>query len=101
MDRSLVSNLGLKNENLKDIMYRQLSDYRQISSALSMYDDKDVYEFEIAGHRAAIDKDRTLYGMGSYSSSWNPNTEIWELKVGNETLKLDMNTIDFTKRKNY
>ncbi len=99
MDRSLVSNLGLKNENLKDIMYRQLSDYRQISSALSMYDDKDVYEFEIAGHRAAIDKDRTLYGMGSYSSSWNPNTEIWELKVGNETLKLDMNTIDFTKRK--
>ena len=37
--------------------------------------------------------------MGSYSSSWNPNTEIWELKVGNETLKLDMNTIDFTKRK--
>lgn len=99
MDRSLVSNLGLRNENLKDIMYRQLSDYRQISSALSMYDDKDVYEFEIAGHKAAIDKDRTLYGMGSYSSSWNPNTGIWELNVGNETLKLDMNTIDFTKRK--
>ena len=99
MDRSLVSNLGLKNENLKDIMYRQLSDYRQISSALSMYDDKDVYEFEIAGHRAAIDKDRTLYGMGSYSSSWNPNTGIWKLKVGDENLELDINTIDFTKRK--
>lgn len=99
MDRSLVSNLGLKNENLKDIMYRQLSEYRQISSALSMYDGKDVYEFEIAGHKAAIDKDRNLYGMGIYSSSWNPSTGIWKLKVGDENLELDINTIDFTKRK--
>ena len=99
MDRSLVSNLGLKNENLKDIMYRQLSDYRQISSALSMYDGKDVYEFEIAGHKAAIDKDRNLYGMGIYSSSWNPSTGIFKLKVGDENLELDINTIDFTKRK--
>lgn len=99
MDRSLVSNLGLKNENLKDIMYRQLSDYRQISSALSMYDGKDVYEFEIAGHKAAIDKDRNLYSMGSYSSSWDPSTGILKLKVGDENLELDINTIDFTKRK--
>lgn len=99
MDRSLVSNLGLKNENLKDIMYRQLSDYRQISSALSMYDGKDVYEFEIAGHKVAIDKDRNLYGMGIYSSSWDPSTGIFKLKVGDENLELDINTIDFTKRK--
>ncbi len=102
MDRSLVSNLGLKNENLKDIAYRQLLEYRQISAALSMYDGKDVYEFEIAGQKGAIDKDRNLYGkvaLSSYSSSWNPNTGIWELKVGNENLKLDINTIDFTKRK--
>lgn len=99
MDRSLVSNLGLKNENLKDIMYRQLSDYRQISSALSMYDGKDVYEFEIAGHKVAIDKDRNLYGMGIYSSSWDPSTGIFKLTVGDENLELDINTIDFTKRK--
>lgn len=102
MDISLLNNLGLRNENLKEMMYQKLLEYRQIPSALSMYDGKDVYEFEIAGHKVAIDKDRNLYGrvaLGGYSSSWNPNTGIWELKVGNESLKLDINTVDFGKRK--
>lgn len=102
MDRNLISNLGLNNEKLKDMMYQQLLEYRQISSAIEMYDGKDVYEFEIAGHKVAIDKDRNLYGrtaLGGYSSSWNPNTGIWELKVGSENVKLDINTIDFGKRK--
>lgn len=102
MGISLLNNLGLRNENLKEMMYQKLLEYRQIPSALSMYDGKDVYEFEIAGHKVAIDKDRNLYGrvaLGGYSSSWNPNTGIWELKVGNESLKLDINTVDFGKRK--
>ena len=102
MDRGLIDKLGLKNDKLKDIMYRQLSEYRQLSSSFEMYEGKDVYEFEIAGKKVAIDKDRNLYGrtaLGGYSSSWNPNTGIWELKVGNESIKLDVNTIDFGKRK--
>ena len=102
MDRSLISNLGLNNENLRNMMYQQLLEFRQIPSLKEMYDKKDVYEFEIAGHKVAIDKDRNLYGreaLGGYSSSWNPNTGIWELKVGSESVKLDINTIDFGKRK--
>lgn len=102
MDRGLIDKLGLKNDKLKDIMYRQLSEYRQLPSLFEMYEGKDVYEFEIAGKKVAIDKDRNLYGrtaLGGYSSSWNPNTGIWELKVGNESIKLDINTIDFGKRK--
>lgn len=103
MDNALIGKLGLKNDKLQQMMLHQLLEYRQIPSELAKYDGKDVYEFEIAGHKVAIDKDRNLYGraaLGGHQTTWNPNTGIWELKVGNEIIKLDINTIDFAKRRN-
>lgn len=102
MDQCLINNLGLKNKELQELMLQQLLEYRQTSSKLIKQGDKDIYEFEIAGHKIGINKDRKLFGervLGGYSTSWNPNTGIYVLKKGDESITLDMNAIDFKKGK--
>lgn len=101
MDRYLIVNLGLKTPELSSILMKKLQDYRDLSASYAKYNNKDIYEFEIAGRKIGIDKDRNLYGaLGlTYQSSWNPNTGMYEFKVGNEVVKLDINKIDFEKWK--
>lgn len=101
MDINLIRNLGLKNRELVDILMKKLREYRELSTSYAKYNNKDIYEFEIAGHKIGIDKDRNLYGaLGlSYQASWSPNTRMYEFKVGDEVVKLDINKIDFEKWK--
>lgn len=97
MDNFLISNLGIKNQQLSNIFLKKLEDYRSLSSEIK----KDLYQFEIAGHKVGIDKDHNLYGTEDFrrtSTSWNPRTGVFELTVGNETITLNMNDIDFQKR---
>lgn len=97
MDINFLNNLGLINPELLSIFKQKLQEYREISSSYAKYGNKDIYEFEILGHKIGIDKDRNLYGTNvlSYQATWNPNTGIYEFKTGNESVKLDISQIDF------
>ena len=97
MDESLINNLGLKNKNMQELNKSLLKEYREILTRRLKYGEKDIYYFEIAGHTLGIDKDLKLYGADGfvYSSSWNPATKMFVLNMENETVKLDLNAIDF------
>ena len=97
MDESLINNLGLKNKNMQELNKSLLKEYREILTRRLKYGEKDIYYFEIAGHTLGIDKDLKLYGADGfvYSSSWNPATKMLVLNMENETVKLDLNAIDF------
>lgn len=97
MDIQLLNNLGLRNPELSSILKQKLQEYREISSSYAKYGNKDIYEFEILGRKIGIDKDRNLYGANGlpYQATWNPNTGIYEFKTGNESVKLDINQINF------
>lgn len=102
IDENMIRNLSLKNEKLQMFMRKKLKEYREMVSSSAKYKNNDIYEFEIAGHKIAIDKNRQLYGTTgiSYSASWNPNTSIYEIKIDNESIKLNINKIDFKKWQN-
>lgn len=97
MDESLINNLGLKNKNMQELNKSLLKEYREILTRRLKYGEKDIYYFEIVGHTLGIDKDLKLYGADGfvYSSSWNPATKMFVLNMENETVKLDLNAIDF------
>ena len=101
MDDFLISNLGLKDTPIVDNLKNKLKEYRKIIENLNTYENNDIYEFNIGGRKIAIDKNRKLYNyIGSYSATWNANTGIYLLEIGNNKIELDMNNIDFKKWKN-
>lgn len=93
MDKFLITNLGLKNQQLSFILEKKLQEYRECIK----YGNAEVYEFEIAGSKIAIDKDRKIYGTTElgYVTFWDPGLGVYEIKYGNEVVKIDMNKIDF------
>ncbi len=101
MDIGLLNKMGIFDPLKKTFLEKQLKEYRSLSSKLKEYNNQDVIEFEIAGHKLAIDKDRKVYNTNRipYQSLWNPNTNMFEFRIGNEVFKINMATADFSKRR--
>ena len=101
MDNGLLNKMNIRDSMMREFLEKQLKEYRTLPSKLKEYGNQDVIEFEIAGHKFAIDKNRRVFNTDriSYQSSWNPNTNMYEFKVGNEVFKINMATADFSKRR--
>ena len=98
--QNLISSLGIKDENVKSFLLTQLKLYRDSFPALEKYDGKDVYEFVINNQIVSIDAERHLYGAPcGWSASWNPKTGIYQLRIENNSISININQIDFKQRR--
>ncbi len=101
MANGLLNKMNIRDPMKRTFLENQLKEYRTLPLKLKEYDEQDVIEFEIAGHKFAIDKNRRVFNTDriSYQATWNPNTNMYEFKVGNEVFKINMATADFSKRR--
>lgn len=99
MDNGLLNNMNIPDPLMRKFLENKLKEYRTLSSKLKEFGNQDFIEFEIAGHKIAIDKNQKVYNSSKlpYQLTWYPNNNTLEFKTGNNVININMETADFSK----
>lgn len=99
LDQTMVESIKLKDNKLNELLLNKLAEIRSLVLQLEKYKGNQVYEFEIADRKLAINENLNIFGnLIGVVCNFNPNNKTMTLNYNNDVVTLNLNDIDFNQR---